>query len=115
MGSSPETSVLTSAVRSHIPENGIIHSHCGENLKSDILGIFYLVSFQDNFFWLCSRLNKELTSLAQNSWRDFYMVKATTLNFRIYFMYIYYAVPLILLLSQASTFAEIEGIRKQDI
>jgi hypothetical protein len=29
--------VLTGATRHHIPEDGILHSHCLENLKSDIL------------------------------------------------------------------------------
>jgi phospholipid N-methyltransferase len=32
-----ETSVLTTATRRHIPEEGILHSHRRENLKSYIL------------------------------------------------------------------------------
>jgi hypothetical protein len=34
---SSETSVLTTARRSNIPENGILHSHRRENLKSYIV------------------------------------------------------------------------------
>jgi hypothetical protein len=33
---SPETSVLTRAKRHSIPENGILHSHCRENLEAYI-------------------------------------------------------------------------------
>jgi hypothetical protein len=34
---SSETSVLTRAIQRHIPKDGILHSHRGENLKSYIL------------------------------------------------------------------------------
>jgi hypothetical protein len=33
---SPKTSALTRATRRHIPEDGILHSHRRENLKSYI-------------------------------------------------------------------------------
>jgi hypothetical protein len=32
-----ETSVLTRAIQFNIPEDGILHSHCQENLKTYIL------------------------------------------------------------------------------
>jgi hypothetical protein len=34
---SPETSVLKEATRRNISEDGILHSHCRENLKSYVL------------------------------------------------------------------------------
>jgi hypothetical protein len=38
-----ETSVYTRSTRRHIPEDGILHSHCRENLRSYII-VVYLVS-----------------------------------------------------------------------
>jgi hypothetical protein len=35
--SSPETSVITGSTRRHIQEDGLLHSHCRENLKSHII------------------------------------------------------------------------------
>jgi hypothetical protein len=38
---SSETPVLTRAAWCKIPEDGILHSHCGENLKSFIMYLVY--------------------------------------------------------------------------
>jgi hypothetical protein len=38
---SSETSDLTKATRCNIPEVGIIHSHCRENLKSYIVNVWF--------------------------------------------------------------------------
>jgi hypothetical protein len=43
---SSETSVLSIATRFKIPEDGILHSHSGENLKSDIFIFLTIKSFQ---------------------------------------------------------------------
>jgi hypothetical protein len=39
--SSSETSALTRAMRRHIPEEGILHSHLCENLKAYMRVVFY--------------------------------------------------------------------------
>jgi hypothetical protein len=41
---SSETSVLRTATRRNIPEDGILHSHCHENLKSytEVLPLLYI-------------------------------------------------------------------------
>jgi hypothetical protein len=43
---SSEISVLTTATESHIPEDGILHSHCRENLKSYVLRFILDVTSQ---------------------------------------------------------------------
>jgi hypothetical protein len=40
--SSSETSVLTRATRRNISEDGILHSHCRENLKSYTIYVFMI-------------------------------------------------------------------------
>jgi hypothetical protein len=39
---SSETSVSNKATRRHMPEDGILHSHCRENLKSHIFLIDFI-------------------------------------------------------------------------
>jgi hypothetical protein len=49
-----ETSVLTRATRRNIPEDGILHRHRRENLKSYWES---LVTSYENFLFLCTSLN----------------------------------------------------------
>jgi hypothetical protein len=53
---SSETSVLTRATRRHIAEDGILHSHRRENIKSYILWsilfeVFTAVTMKNGVFW----------------------------------------------------------------
>jgi hypothetical protein len=47
---SSETSVHTRSTRRHIPENGILHSHRRENLKSSYLVKLFSTESNDNLF-----------------------------------------------------------------
>jgi hypothetical protein len=51
-----KTSVYTISTRCHIPEDGILHSHCHENLKSYIVTVLFLwgaLSDERTGLWNC--------------------------------------------------------------
>jgi hypothetical protein len=56
---SSETSILTTATRSHIPEDDIHHSHRSENLKSYIYG---MLPNEVTFVTLWARIREVLCS-----------------------------------------------------
>jgi hypothetical protein len=54
---SSETSVYNKVTRSHIPEDGILHSHRGENLKSYK---YFVVNEIAIFLGRCLKLTKNI-------------------------------------------------------
>jgi hypothetical protein len=75
---SSETSVLTNATRRNIPENGILHSHRVENLRSytsaylcnDLLGTRFAIIQHTAICALQTRMEYDISRLDQQETHD---------------------------------------------